>query len=345
NNNENPYFILYTKNPFTLQFPKLNDFMLAFLRSYRDPRLEYYFDSVKVVANRYVVTDTLSSVADDSLRIVTYPIPFYGLPKSPVLLSGWTGALAGQINPHSGVNINAYSNPSASIYTNPARPFMILTYAETLLMKAEAKQLGLGGASTAESYYYAGIDANFAFWGIPAARRDAYKQINGIKWGTTGVGFRDYLGITNANIPDGDINKIYIQHWLNYYPDQGFDAWCLQRRTFVITPPPHTNPAYASFTFTEIPYRGTYPTNLQNVNPTGYNDALGKLKIPVGAETTNGYYPLNFMIPHTVKDWNAVTPQFDNSYIRKWYGSTIDSLKAAAISSGFTYTITSTFKL
>ena len=353
NGNQNPFYVTYSGivAPFTLSFPKLNDFMLAFLRSYKDPRLDVYFDSVKVVANRYVLTDTLTSLADDSLRVVTYPVPHWGMPKSPTKLAGWQPDLAGLPDPIG--NINTYSNVAAVVWNNPLRPFVLLGYAETLLMKAEAAQLGLGGSKTADAYYYAGIDANFAFWSAgstPAnpsaslAAAAAYKLVNGVKWGSSGKGLRNYNGITNANIPDGDINKIYVQEWMNYYPDQGFDAWCLQRRTWVLAFPPHTNPASSGFLFSDVPYRTNYPGNLNSLNPVGYADALSKLNLVVGSEGINNYTALKFMAPHTVLNWDAVPAQYDYSEIQKWYGATIESLKAAAAASGFTYQVTQTYK-
>lgn len=82
NNNENPYYRYYIKGNYTSGYaPKMTDMMFVYLRSYKDPRINYYFDSVRV-ASRYRVTDTLTSTADDSLRIVSYPIPHYGLNKS-----------------------------------------------------------------------------------------------------------------------------------------------------------------------------------------------------------------------------------------------------------------------
>jgi hypothetical protein len=353
NGNQNPFYVTYSGlvSPYTLTFPKLNDYMLTFLRSYKDPRLNVYFDSVKVVANRYVLTDTLKSLTDDSLRVVTYPIPHWGMPKSPTVLSGWQPALAGLPNPIG--NINTFSNIASSVYTNPLRPFVLLGYAETLFMKAEAAQIGLGGSKTADVYYYAGIDANFVFWSnatspanpaVSAAAAAAYKQVNGVKWGTSGKGYRNYIGVTNANIPDGDINKIYAQEWMNYYPDGGFDAWSLQRRTWVLAFPPHTNPASAGFLFSDVPYRSFYPANLISLNPQGYTDAMAKLNLPVGSETINNYTALKFIAPFTVINWDAVPAQYDYSSVQKWYGTTIQELKAAALAAGFTYQLILTYK-
>ena len=368
--NQNPYYWTYSgkaNGAFTLQFPKLNEFMMAFLRSYKDPRLHAYYDSLPLGpaatpnSLRQIITDTLPSLADDSLRVVNYPIPYWCWPKALTLLAGWVPDLAGFVSPM--VNVNLASNIDSSIWLNPTRPFILLGYAETLLMKAEAKQLGLGGAQTAEQYYNAGVKANFDFWktnfdtykGIanPASTAtpatdanayNAYMQVPGIKWGTSATGyFRNYIGITDAAIPDGDLNKIYVQQWMNYFPDQGFDAWCLQRRTWVLKFPAHTNPG-SNYTYAEIPYRTFYPGNLVSLNPKGYEDALKQLGLTVGAENVTATVPLKFMAPHPLINWDDVPAQYDLSFVRKWYGPNIEALKAAATSTGFTYTVTQTFK-
>lgn len=369
--NQNPYYWTYSgkaNGAYTLQFPKLNEFMLTFLRSYKDPRLHAYYDSLPLGPaatpniNRQIITDTLPSLNDDSLRVVSYPIPYWCWPKATGILAGWVADLAGTVSPM--VNVNLASNIDSSIYLNPTRPFVLLGYAETLLMKAEAKQLGLGGTQTAEQYYNAGVKANFDFWkanfdtykslanptssataSTDAAAYNAYMQQPGIKWGSSATGyFRNYIGITDARIPDGDLNKIYVQQWMNYFPDQGFDAWCLERRTWVLNFSPHTNPGFSGFTFTDIPYRTFYPGNLVSLNPKGYEDALGQLNVAVGAETLTGTVPLKFMAPHTVINWDNVPAQYDLTFVRKWYGPNIEALKSAATSTGFTYTVTLTYK-
>ncbi len=350
NNNENPYYKYYIKGAFSGNFPRMTDMMFVYLRSYKDPRINYYFDSVKL-SSRYRVTDTVTSLADDSLRIINYPIPHYGLNKSNAILPGWSATLAGQISPQGqtnqpGVNgISAYSMIGSAIINNPARPVIILGYAEAQFLKAQAAILGLGGSQTAESYYTSGIDANFAFWGISGAARDAYKAGNGVKFGTTGTGFWNYLHIVKTDIPAGDINKIYFQTWLTYFPDQAFDAWCLQRQTRVLNLSPHTTPGLPTLLFQDVPDRAVYPSTVFTQNPDGYNGAL----LLLGAagfsdETTNPYIRLKFEASYTVPDYNAIPAFYDNSAATKWYGTTLQSVQAAGVAIGFTVNITKTYK-
>jgi hypothetical protein len=353
-NNENPYYRVYIKAAFTGNFPRMTDMMFMYLRSYKDPRINYYFDSVKLTS-RYRVTDTVSSTTpgDDSLRVITYPIPHYGLIKAGTKLPGWLPTLAGGIDPHTQTNqpglngISAYSMVALSILNNPARPIIVLSFAEAQFLKAQASILGLGGAQTAESYYTSGIDANFAFWGINTTLRDAYKAGNGVKFGTTGTGLWDYLHLVNGNIPAGDIYQIYFQSWLNYYPDQPFDAWCLQRQTRVCNFSPHTNPGFAALVSTgqDIPDRTFYPTAVSTQNPVGYLGALALLGSPSYAdESANPYVRLKFEAPYTVPNFNAMPAYFDLSGMNKWYGNTIQSVQAAGVAVGFTVIITKTYK-
>src|SRR5258708_26544001 len=271
-NNQNPYWTKYIfpnniwpYNPTAVgQAPKMADNWQAFLRSYSDPRMTVFFDSVPL-ANRYVITDTLTSTLDDSLPVVTHPIPYLGMPLASGLLSGWLN-LVGVTNPIGSLNIKAYSNLSSSIVTNPSRPFMMLGYAETLFLKAEAAMLGYGGSMSAQQYYNAGIAANFAFWGIPSAALTTYQNTNGIKFGTSGTGFNNFLGIVNFSIPQTDINMIWIQEWMSLFPDQSFDTWCLERRTRFFVFSPNTNPGgYGSYTahptHLDIPGLDAYPTS------------------------------------------------------------------------------------
>ncbi|HTE27217.1 SusD/RagB family nutrient-binding outer membrane lipoprotein [Flavitalea sp.] len=350
NNNENPYFKYYIKGAFTGNFPRMADQMFVYLRSYKDPRIDYFFDSVRL-ANRYRVTDTLTSTADDSLRVVNYPIPHYGLNKSNQVLPGWTATLAGQISPQGqtnqgGLNGNsAYSMLALNIINNPSRPIIILGFAEAQFLKAQAAILSLGGSQTAENYYNSGIDAGFAFWGVPLAMRNTYKAGDGIKFGTNGTGFWNYLHTNKADLPAGDINKIYFQTWLSYFPDQPFDAWCLQRQTRVLSLSPHTTPGLPTILFQDVPDRAVYPNTVNTQNPSGYQGALQLLGAAGFAdETTNPYLRLKFEKPYVVPDYNAIPAVYDNSASRKWYGTTIQSVQAAAAASGFTVTITSTFK-
>lgn len=322
--NESSYFIRYIKNTINEgDYPKLNDYLFTHFRSYNDPRLGAYFEPVPV-ADQYAVLDTLSSVADDTLRIVTYKIPSLGSPKSPTTLAAW--GLIGQ-SPISGTAFKNFSKPKPSLFVS-SRPFVMMDFAEVCFLMAEAKYLNYGGTKTAEQYYTGGINANFANWAITGTPATAYLNTAGIKFGTEGKGFNYYTGIVNANLPLDDLKKIYYQRWINYYPDGAFDAWSLQRQTQSLNLPPHTNPGniFLDPLAADVPDRWEYPQVERNNNPKGYAGVvakLGGLDVPVT--------PLKFSVTYTHKTWANVTAFYDPKYIQKWYGTTIESLTAAGI--------------
>jgi hypothetical protein len=293
-------------------------------------------------------------------------VPYFGAPKANNILTEWnlpTPVPSG--TPGTTAN-TAYSNVSAAVFgtgsssgAQAVRPEIVLGYSEAQFLKAEAALLGLGGSKTADAYYYSGIDANFAYWGsypgistaaavaLSNTARDAYKAVPGIKWGTAGTGFNNYLGIVNASIPLTDINKIWMQEWLAFFPGQGFDFWALQRRTQVLMLPPHTNPT-ASFNgrYEDVPLRSSYPASVSSTNPSGYSDALTKLAASSSSdESYNTYLQLHYEKPFAPINWTTVPAFYDLSYLRKWYGTTIESLRAAAQSAGFAnkVTLVSTF--
>lgn len=330
--NENPYFQRYVKSnnfwPYnansTNAGPKMSEFLSTFFRSYPDPRMKVYYDSVPT-ANRALITDTLTSLNDDSLRIVQYPIDYLGMPLANTKLTGWNAFL----NPNQGVDLGSNDQKAFSAVT-PAimqvtRPYVIMSYAEVLFLKAEAAYRGYGSGS-AESYYNEGIAANFRAWNISSADLGNYMKVDGVKWGTEGNPFWNYLHLVKPAIPAGNLNKIYAQRWLNYFPDGAFDCWCLQRRTLVFDLPPHTNPGgYSSYsstpTYADIPGRGSYPTSVPTLNPQGYNSGLKLLNVTSGNDY-DMYTRLHFAVDdkRESKKWNDRTDvAYDNTYLRKKY--------------------------
>lgn len=330
--NENPYFQRYVKSnnfwPYnansTNAGPKMSEFLSTFFRSYPDPRMKVYYDSVPT-ANRALITDTLTSGNDDSLRIVQYPVDYLGMPLANTKLTGWNAFL----NPNQGVDLGSNDQKAFSAVT-PAimqvtRPYVIMSYAEVLFLKAEAAYRGYGSGS-AESYYNEGIAANFRAWNISSGDLGNYMKVDGVKWGTEGNPFWNYLHLVKPAVPAGNLNKIYAQRWLNYFPDGAFDCWCLQRRTLVFDLPPHTNPGgYSSYsstpTYADIPGRGSYPASVPTLNPQGYNSGLKLLNVTSGNDY-DMYTRLHFAVDdkRESKKWNDRTDvAYDNTYLRKKY--------------------------
>jgi hypothetical protein len=323
--------------------PIMSDYAFTYFRSYNDPRLGAYFNKAQVGP---VIKDTLTSTADAFHYIVSYPIPHLGTPKSTAILATWN--LGTQIFQAGLTYVTNFSTmpgltqlpvqtPSGINLLAANRPFYHSTYADVCFMKAEANMLGDGGSQTAQAYYTAGINANFAFWGLTSVQASAYEAQNGIAWSTAGHGFNYPLGFINTSIPADNLTKIWIQQWINSYDDGAFDGWCLQRRTRNLVLPPHTNPGTPNlvvYTYADLPDRWNYPLAETSVNPVGVADGTKKLG--------NYDYPttvLQFAKTYTHPNWATAVAFYDDSYLEKWYGPTIQSLTAA----GITYTTISKY--
>lgn len=321
--------------------PVMSDYVFTWFRSYNDPRLSAYFQPCVTKQN---ITDTLTSTADSKHYIVSYGIPHNGSPKSYAKLTNWnltsTPADPSGNYPLQGTYSVNYST-LPTVLTAPTRPFYIMTYAEVCFMKAEAVLKGYGGTSvtTADQYYYTGINANFAFWGLTQAQATAYQQQSGIKWGTAGTGFNYDIGLFNTNLSTDNFKKIWLQQWINYFDDGGFEAWVLFRRTQAFVLPPHTNPGGElglTTPYENLPDRYNYPVaNESAVNPIGY--ANGVKLLSNGQDW--GMTLLKFEPAYTSVNWANVPVFYDIKFVQKWYGTHIQDLTAA----GVTYTTLSTY--
>ena len=320
--------------------PVMSDYLFTYFRSYHDPRIDAYFLKA---ATPFNITDTLTSTGSSLHYIVSYPIPHLGQPKSTGLLPTWS--LVSPADPTGVIPFNGSTVPVNYSTMQPAllaaaRPFYIMTYAEVCFMKAEAVLKGYSNASnqTADQYYYAGINANFAFWGLTSAQATTYEAQNGIKWSTAGHGFNYDLGFINTSIPAGNLTKIWIQQWMNYFDDGGFEAWVLQRRTQNLVLPPHTNPgATVGLTtlYQNLNDRFPYPVaNEASVNPIGYANGV---KLLGGPDLTTTL--LKIEPAYTAPDWTTAKPFYDISFVQKWYGNHIEDLQAA----GIKYTLLATY--
>jgi len=311
--------------------PVMSDYVFTYFRSYHDPRLDTYFNKA---ATPFNIQDTLTSKNDNLHYIVIYPIPHLGQPKSPAVLSQW-----GIVNPpFAGATVPVNFSTLPAALTAATRPFYMMTYAEVCFMKAEAAQRGYGGSQTAEQYYYAGINANFAFWGLTPTQALAYQAQDGIKWGTAGKGFNYDLGFINTSIPADNLTKIWIQEWINFFDDEAFEAWVLQRRTRNLVLPPHTNPGSVNVitTYSNLNDRWPYPikNEVQN-NPIGYANGVKLL----GGTGDYVFTPLKIEPQYTPTDWTKAHAFVDISFVQKWYGNNIEDLTAA----GIKYTVLSTY--
>ena len=304
---------------------KVNDFFMLFMKTYKDPRVEAFADPS---FEPYLIVDTLyKSRTSDTQVVVQYPIPYLGEPLgSNQVLSAWD--LPGTDNPLSGVRDKNYSFIDYDNFLVADADFMLISYAETNFMKAEAALKGWGGSKSPEQYYYDGIDASFEQYGIQGAA--AYKERDGIKWGTASIGDRDFTGIVTSGIPTDPFAKIIVQQWIAMF-NQGHDAWCLIKRTRAIVWPPHLNPEDTrGLEWAYAPERMIYSTNEIALNGAAYLEAVARLDGGDELDT-----PLKMNKPIVPIDWETVPAEFNTEFGRHWYGNSIDDL----IANGVEYTI------
>lgn len=168
--------------------------------------------------------------------------------------NAFVGNIPGEENPG---NYNGFSG-LGSFYLNPTLPGVILSYAQSEFLLAEAANEGYitGGIASALAHYNNGITSNFEFNGIGASAAAYVSQPN----------------IEFTNQADAKV-KIGEQVWLALY-GQGFEAWSEWRRTgypalsIVVNPAPGV---------TTIPSRLFYPSTEESLNRVNYQAAVSTL--------------------------------------------------------------------
>jgi hypothetical protein len=308
---------------------KVNETFMLYMTHYGDGRMDAFTDPADVP---YWVNDSLminEGTANQKVVAVSYPFPLIGKPKSLFNLAAWD--LSGQYNYLQGLATENFANFDRINFMAPDMKYDILTYAETCFLKAEAALIGWEfSPGQAESFYYAGIDASFDQWGI-SSRASAYKALDGIKWGTSSQGIRDYRSLVTCGIPADPLHKIVVQQWIALFGN-GHDAWCLRRRTRQIPFPPHTGPdnAYGGIPYLETPERMIYPPIEGSLNAASYNDAVARY------DAGNPMYAyLKIAKPYTPVKWENVIPKYNNDFAHHYYGNKVSDL----IAKGIPYTI------
>lgn len=188
---------------------------------------------------------------------------------------------------------------------------------ETYFLIAEAAVRGWNVPMTGQQAYEAGIDANFAFWGLTGSAA-AYKTSTdynrvgtSVSWthvaepGTSHVmnfidGYTNTPGVANILYPvnslyangavkNDRLTKIITQKFIAQTPWLPLEAWSDQRRLglpFFENParenplvnlPALTDANYMTSNVKFFPQRLKYPTSLAATNSVGYTEAVGHL--------------------------------------------------------------------
>ncbi|NME70632.1 SusD/RagB family nutrient-binding outer membrane lipoprotein [Flammeovirga aprica] len=296
---------------------KMGHYFMTFMRDLDDPRISKYAQKPE---RDFFVLDTLSR-ANGSKVIAQYVAPYLGSPKTMQFHDNWL--MDDQENPYGGLGEESFSNVGEE-YLAPDLEVTFIGYAETCFMKAEARLLNWGGSSSAKAYYEEGIAASFTQKGM-ADKVSDYLSHDGVSWGTSSEGVRDFRGIVTSKIDRGPIQQVITQRWIDGY-FQPFDGWCLIRRTDYFDVPPHFNALNRGGLGTNVPERMVYPSSEMNLNGIGYQQGVSLLG---GVDYLD--IPLIFSKRRQWKDWGAMQPDLNNDLLKHWYGSTVEDLDAQGV--------------
>ncbi|WP_278585665.1 SusD/RagB family nutrient-binding outer membrane lipoprotein [Coprobacter fastidiosus] len=332
-------------------YPRINEYFFIYLRSYNDPRLEAFVDPTETL-NQYTVNDTITRPNPyepgfrDSIA-VTYRIPHLPSPeRSGILPRGWEVA----IDPNSPNGTTKYESPYTGIlatqwslinydFIKPDAKHIIMNWADACFLKAEAAlRYGIGSKS-AEGYYYEGIEASFAQYGLTSAVKE-YKEQNGIKWNTNGKGLTDFRCLYHADINgegdfDNHLEQIIKQRYIADYFN-GYSAWCLERRTRVLKFPPffcNSTTEGSNGTYDFIPERYVYPLSEITNNTAAYwnavSDLLAQSPYPINnirkgdnLQTHLKMSLVNPLLENADANYMNRTIAYSSRHLQKWYGNT-----------------------
>lgn len=174
-------------------------------------------------------------------------------PRREVFFTEFNGEYVGGV--YGAVNDYTQYSHFSELIEEPARPGVVLEYAEVEFILAEAAARGYGVSGTAEEHYNNAIEADMQYWEVPQAEIDAYLAQPEVAY-DTGGDYREQIG---------------LQKWMALFL-QGFQAWTEYRR---LDTPELEAPADAAVD--QVPTRYTYPINEQNFNQTNYEEAAGNI--------------------------------------------------------------------
>jgi hypothetical protein len=305
-------------------YPAINENCYIYLRSLNDPRLSSYALPSKTYApateNSYLYTDTISrphictkrGLAGVASRCPDYEVhqadglnkdrrdliiiktneKYVPMPETMRLPSGWSwDVIPNTTNTYTdalnGTGEYGYSFVPLNFVGEKAK-IVIYNYADVCFLKAEAAMLFDNNEAKAKIEYEKGIRASLEQWGYSTDDADKYLEQDGVKWGTTKLGFHDrrllYQATVNgSNDADGLKEQIYKQHWLADFFN-GLEGWNLERRTRTFNWPPFFSAGAASDvegmnpTYNFWSERITYPESETQKNEKEYYKAVDLLQ-------------------------------------------------------------------
>jgi len=162
--------------------------------------------------------------------------------------------------------IGKYSRPKAALYARKNAPIVIMTYAQTELLLADALKRNFNVGGTAAGHYHNGVVgamlALTPFGGtIDAVAAETFATANPLDESST----------------EASLEQINTQYWATTGSLLDFsEAWSNWRRSGfpVLTPVVYAG----NFSGGTIPRRQKYPTTEPTLNPTSYQAAAGRIQ-------------------------------------------------------------------
>lgn len=178
-------------------------------------------------------------------------------PRLPILFTkdptgGYSGAVAGQ----GGVNQNL--SGFTSFWLKADAPGVLLDYAETSFLLAEAVERNIAVGGTAESHYTEAVKASILDFGGTEVSAINYLNQDAVKYITSTGDWRQKIG---------------YQKWIAF-ANRNWDSWTEIRRLG------HPNLDLLSAPIdavSKLPVRFYYPPAEQNTNPVHWKEAVAKL--------------------------------------------------------------------
>ncbi|GJM64065.1 SusD/RagB family nutrient-binding outer membrane lipoprotein [Persicobacter diffluens] len=301
------------------QQPRINHHFMLFMKSYNDPRLQAFAKPAEV---GFEFVDTLYSQALGEDVPVKYTLDYVGEPLArQYVLPEWD--LNPNLNPLQGMDRDNYAEFNDE-FMKMDMAFPLVTAAQVAFLKAEAVVRGFNATLSAREYYTQGIEFSFSQHNVGGV--EAYLLQDGIAWNTDGTGDHHFSGIVNSDISKDPLEKIITQRWIADF-NQGHDAWCLQKRTRVMTLSPHLQPHKNLGVFhLDYPDRLVYGSSERQLNGRAYQEMIA-------AQGEDGMLtPLKInKSKENVPDWSAFPASWSWEFAHAFYGSDVEDLEAAGV--------------
>jgi hypothetical protein len=264
-NNENPFY----QTNFRLQNNLgVSSTIGNLMTTLNDPRRPVFFLDADLRVPTGQTTSPIDYLFVEPGQASPYPnnYTFPGTPTAVNRVSYPGTFFIGQAFTNAGAAGSTYTGISATDATAKARPTLLLTYEESLFLRAEAAVQGWTTGEDAKALYDAAVTASLTRYGVGASAATYLAS--------TGVNFSNSASTTDK------LNLIATQKYISFFATNGAEAWTENRRTDVPTlKSPLTNTLGPGVFVKRLPYVDSEILRNPKVAETGI--IPGNLTTPV----------------------------------------------------------------